>query len=863
MAAAAASRTPGDQALFPTLPSELICNILELLDPPDLAKFALTCRWGYDQAIPQLWKDLELKDCWTLHPRNTRLQLASLRCETEDSDEHDDTPIVKKLLVIAQVNLRRNPFVASKVQTVLHRCHLPTPNIFTELPHISFEAPALSRDVRTQKLLRMAIWNMTNVHTLRIIFGHYHLTYGLLYGFLHPQRPREVPLRKLWLESCSLACPVPGPAGMIFPDLSGLESIRLRRLSYLDHTFTPMRSALARGKAEIPGLQTTSQQLYNGIGGEYKTTLTEGWFYEKPIWQELVDSEDACRFDDIIYDSIPGAERAIYKVSHEDSPPMPPSEKALPSFFLSILLRNSSFTLASLNLDWLLTWTGRTEAMAPEIYQILRFLSVSRFPNLRAFQLRNAATTEYTKVPEDVYLLDEAESEGSDDERRPVKFLSFMEAHPNLQCLAWPMCRFFSHSKPHPDVAARADRVVANLSRTLTELRVDSQFSRHVEKRTDESSHGEALNLRTRRRRFISEFAARMTRLEIIKMEGGIPLDEKRETVRALHRCQLKKVVMIGVSCPIGNTWGNQNDFHTWPLWMQQGWTLENEDLAALTSTSKSALTPPGPDFVFTPQYGWPASSVMTHTLASLHAPSITELKFCGYNGAPIIFAPTGLADALLRPLRHFDNLKELVLSMWMLTFFDGSDRDQEPSSTALALLDLPDPDLPEETNTDADGFYSSSSSSAASDDGAAPVQTQTQTQTQAHAPLLHNHQHHHHHQHNQHNAPPPPAHLISITGDPLNGPEPVLALAPLSWPQRLEAHFRPQALAAQVVRQVGPHLSEVAKGRVGGVRVRASFCLNGDIFDLDVRVGKEVVGPCEEGERERWWGKLRGRRWF
>jgi hypothetical protein len=54
-------------------------------------------------------------------------------------------------------------------------------------------------------------------------------------------------------------------------------------------------------------------------------------------------------------------------------------------------------------------------------------------------------------------------------------------------------------------------------------------------------------------------------------------------------------------------------------------------------------------------------------------------------------------------------------------------------------------------------------------------------------------------------------------------------------------------------------------------VRVRASFCLGnetGDIFDLDIRVGKgnqvlEFVGPREEGEKGRWWDKLEGRRWF
>lgn len=58
------------------------------------------------------------------------------------------------------------------------------------------------------------------------------------------------------------------------------------------------------------------------------------------------------------------------------------------------------------------------------------------------------------------------------------------------------------------------------------------------------------------RRAFISEFASKMQTVEDLKIEGGIPRDERRETLRAMGACPLRKVVLIGVNSPAGNTWG-------------------------------------------------------------------------------------------------------------------------------------------------------------------------------------------------------------------------------------------------------------------------------------------------------------------
>lgn len=84
-----------------SLPHELVLDILQYLDLDDLFQLAQTCQWGYRLSIPLLWKDVELKDCWTLHPRPSRPQLKAQRATDNLADEHDDTPIIKKLLVLA------------------------------------------------------------------------------------------------------------------------------------------------------------------------------------------------------------------------------------------------------------------------------------------------------------------------------------------------------------------------------------------------------------------------------------------------------------------------------------------------------------------------------------------------------------------------------------------------------------------------------------------------------------------------------------------------------------------------------------------------------------------------------------------
>ncbi|KAB2580565.1 hypothetical protein BFW01_g3399 [Lasiodiplodia theobromae] len=938
-----------------SLPDELVLDVLHYLELGDLFELAQTCRWGYRLAIPLLWKDVELKDCWTLHPRASRPQFKAQRVIDELADEHDDTPIIKKLLVLAT-----NPSIACHVQTVLHRCHLPTPSIYHELPLFCFRSLTLSNDSRTHKLLMLAIRNMTNVHTLRIIYGHYFLAYGLIWGFLHPHRPRSVPLKRLWLEYCSLSMPEPGPIGSSFwPDLSGITSLRLRRLSYLNDL--TQRNVITQGMA-LSRAQLHRRMLQNGIGGEYMTTI------DKVVPDGTVSPaslSEAARLDKIIYDALPEAKEFLESTHVPEDQQFEKPRPAVPADFLKTLLKDSAATLTSLNLDMLLSddaYRNREEWLIRDMFFRLSHL---RFPYLRAFQLRNVMTP-WTTLPRGTYLLDRLDTPGSPTP--VIDFLEFMDAHPNISCLSWPMENFFSHQRSDGEAAIQQDRVISNLARTLKELRVDTTF--HPDAERDHSGDFRyPLAAKGRRWHFITRFASRMTKVEHLKMEGGIPREEKHETVRALWQCPLNKIVMIANSSPIGNCWGSSDLFQTVPD--DDDWDLDDEDLNALKDTAAKAPTPPGQDFEFVPQYDWLRGSLMLHTVASFHADTVTELKFCGYVGAPILFAPTELSHPLLSPLRHFHNLRNLTMSMWLDTNFEDRHRDEEiiqfwlntrdPDTTAMVVI-VPDDGSSSESEFNIEDSdvemrppTPPSPRPPTTPPGAADPELQFYHHLQNHIAANPTNPHplpdppeevaqaqqqqppaldatttittNNNHENDNHQPPAAIAqhntthHLVAVTADPVTGPEPVLASSrQLSWPRRLHTMYAPRALAGQVARQIGPYLSPQAKARPGaigaagagageGVVVRASFCLGhsagwGTVFDIDVGVGLgrggggagvgsssggagassaaggegmrgdwsigtgegKVLwweGPREEGERRRWWGKLKARRWF
>jgi len=196
-----------------------------------------------------------------------------------ESDEHDDTPIIHKLYILAT-----KPEIASKVQVLTHKCHLPSPNLFSELPRIHFDAENLSQDTRIHTLLWLAVRNLVNVHTLHILYGHYNLTRILLAAFLDPKRPRRMPLRKLWLESCCLVGYGTNCTSFLDPDcLAGLESLRIRRLRVESTTnpelskLGPLEFRLARGGRHLA--------MRNGFGSMTYTTVELSTAFNRPGWK--------------------------------------------------------------------------------------------------------------------------------------------------------------------------------------------------------------------------------------------------------------------------------------------------------------------------------------------------------------------------------------------------------------------------------------------------------------------------------------------------------------------------------------------------------------------------------------------------
>ena len=537
------------------------------------------------------------------------------------------------------------------MQVVTHRCHLPTPNIFHELGRLYFDAKHLSQDARLHDLLRLAIRNMINVHTLRIVYGHMQMTHILLEEFLNPDRPQRIPLRRLWLESCSLV-----GININFMSairLSGLESIRLRRMR-IESAHAPelnnmrfMEFKLSRGGQSFA--------LQNGSGGFLWSTVEISTADYPPRWPQVTPEQlksKAEQFDAVIWEELPQIQQFVETNRlplsiPQDSPVVP----------VVHLLTHSSSSLTNLCLDWLIWRQKGSDTNHPALAHTMQTLSTMRFPNLRSFQVRNAVVPQ-TLLPDDIYLLESP-------------FLEFLEYHTKIQCLGWPLDLVYSHRKAAQEVQSRSRRIVAHLGTILTDLRLDTYHHGNGEMVTDEGMDTEQQLRRVRRRRFVCEFAPHMRRIEQVKLEGGIPRDEKREILRALRCCRIKKLVMIGVSFPLGNTWGARgvdlielDPGH--PINYQ--YKLEEEDIReASQSLEHERQFFPHDDYV--PCFGWPTSPPFLHTIALDHASTIEELKLCGYNGSPILSLSTPVTASLLCHLQHFHKLRQLVVSLWLLTW--------------------------------------------------------------------------------------------------------------------------------------------------------------------------------------------------
>lgn len=159
-----------------------------------------------------------------------------------------------------------------------------------------------------------------------------------------------------------------------------------------------------------------------------------------------------------------------------------------------LMLRDTAATLTSLNLDWILnvpSSQSHGDASSAAIAWADWYLGLfcCRFPHLRALQLRNSVVAD-TLLPKDLYLLDRSRSMSGTNTKLnkallgatskdslDLAGLQFMEAHPNLQCLGWPMDRFLSPTPTDAQYAERVEAVVENLGRTLVDLRVDTLYN--------------------------------------------------------------------------------------------------------------------------------------------------------------------------------------------------------------------------------------------------------------------------------------------------------------------------------------------------------------------------------------------------
>jgi hypothetical protein len=710
---------------------------------------------------------------------------------------------------------------------------------------------------------------MTRVNTLRVVFGHPKLTEALLRCFFDENRQRENPVKRLWLENVRI---IEGTEMVLdrhkygLPlrlDFNGVEMVRLRRLPMATMDI-PQEERATNPSIFVYSRGETGRELQNGLGGNYLTSTS-------PLNREVVRGHEqlehaldnidhsneqsplealmgrAIRFDDAIYKALSlevkfPAEVVAAMVpspywrsilAYRDQWDGPATElsaegsrifrqifrtdQPTAAYCAGSMFSSMATTLTSLNIDWVITPPNPQRLKRADYEHWIKWyadLFSMRFPHLKAFQYRNAVAQQ-TLLPEGLFLFDYSTIfTGNDFERHWVpgmypsppfeidlKPLEFFEAHTNLQCLAWPMDQFFSHTR-RPDIFARVRSVIDRLGQTLIDLRVDAFYTGFAEPHSadDEVLRNPASYSRAEatvsRRRFVKEFAAKMHILKSIKIEGGMPLDERRETISALYRCPIEKLVFIGVASVIGNTWGANGGRYRDLSLTPDADGLESEDENAIQSLG--GRKPEPAKTAFEPSYGWRGSPPMLHTIVSQHGSTLRELKFCGYKGAVNLYDPSPITHPMLAALKHCHALESLIMSFWLSTMFKDEFRDDEVMSYWLDRRD-------------------SSTTS-----------------------------------------------LVSLSDEPELG----------SWAYELKTKFAPRALAWGIVRFLGQYLSETAKRRKGGVRVRASFCVGdwGGIFDIDVQIGKGSLGsdvclgfegPREELEDRRRREKLDSRRWF
>ncbi|EMC98395.1 hypothetical protein BAUCODRAFT_423226 [Baudoinia panamericana UAMH 10762] len=745
--------------LLSQLPEELLQDILERLDTSSLGPLSLVSRWCYGKGSALLWRDVLLEDRRTKHGDEiddhddtpTIMKLAILlrkpqlaacvhtltyRCHLPPPaifHELPRAPFSSQTLSTDQRLLRLTRLAVQAMTNVSTlRIIMGHPNMNDVLLRSFFDKHRRkSTPVRRLWLENCRISMGCNPTVTK---APYDLPLELDFNGLESIRFRRLPLKpgelqsKIWptghfvhARGCVVQDLLNGQGSLYWTSTATLESEQsagsAHQLWLRD--WDDGNRTVAEADKTIDHQTSPLERLFQRPHKFDELTWSSA--LANPDFSETLSSCGGRELDDRVRAETSYRGGVLDPLPSYLQAPPPPSRwrerEELPASLVAIaLLQSANRTLTSLTLDWVLTipaTLGYARSAQAQRLWIDTFLGLFtlRFPHLRAFQFRNAVMPE-TVLPQGLYLLDHARIQTrnarymeEDDpfqlhdqqkQRLDLACLTFMEAHPNLQALAWPMEAFVSERPLAQDIASRVDAVIETLGRTLIDLRVDTLYAENGELQS-ESLNCHNPNVRDRRRRFVECFAARMRKVESIKIEGGVPRDERRETIRALHACPLKNIVMIGVSNPLGNTWGAEGRDLADSLNPLELDRLEPEDKEAVWQYGQLKPEPPTADFRFEANYGWAAGPPMLNIIATHFADTITELKFCGYKGCPALLSPTPITAPLLGALKHFHNLHSLVTSLWLSTFFDGSDRDAEiiaywldarsPASTALVHM--------------------------------------------------------------------------------------------------------------------------------------------------------------------------------
>ncbi|MCJ1322814.1 hypothetical protein MMC15_008164 [Xylographa vitiligo] len=333
-----------------------------------------------------------------------------------------------------------------------------------------------------------------------------------------------------------------------------------------------------------------------------------------------------------------------------------------PLFFYGVL-NGQTQTLTSITFDWLLNGRAVIEALTS---------TKPHFPRLRALQLRTAV-----KPPAQLGATSSSVASQTGSYLLSPPWLEFFQRHPNLECLAWPIEHFLPDGTQRRTLGDDARNVIRTLGHRLKSLRVDARMlNDHPD--TVEMLGAHSPQTPGRLTAFIRLIASQMRSLKVFKVEGTIPIELRLELLEALQYCTLQKIVVIGVSWALADTWTDLEDNYNshWSLDIGRpiSWKI---DLPSIQQT-------PVQDDLVEAQKELQALSLgvvrraaalsILEVLALGQASSVIELKFSGFVGAPVLFYPSPKAQVELSHLRHFHNLRYLTTAVWLATSHENQD---------------------------------------------------------------------------------------------------------------------------------------------------------------------------------------------